>query len=329
MGTGTADRGRESTVGPTIGRFLEPSASTRTRIAVVGDIHLSIDTHGTWKVLHRTERRLSTVIADCELDDLDGIIFAGDLTRSGSHREFESFDELVEPLEVPWVAIPGNHDVPPWDGRNPDGSLTRDEFAAAYADGSFPTVARFGGVDVVGLNTASTPDDRLSGWGGDVSDEQLAALDDRLSSLENPIVCCHHNLYPLAEQPEAEPWEWFSLDRPAALEAVLSNHDVPLVVSAHHHLPAATVRDDLRELIVPPVCSFPQAYCVLEIDERGTTARLVPLATPEETVEAYWHAATGDPLGRGVLEMASSRLERLPLVDERADDERPNCEERR
>ncbi|RQG92997.1 metallophosphoesterase [Natrarchaeobius halalkaliphilus] len=321
MEPGTAIGNRDPDIGPFLARLRNPLTSRRTRIAIVADLHLSSDADGTWKLLHRTERGLETAIEDVNARDVDGVVFAGDLTASGAEREFRRFEELVEDLEAPWIAIPGNHDVRSWDGDDRSELPTASWFASSYADGSFPVVARFGGVDLVGLNSASTPDDRLTEWSGDVSDDQLEALRERLPALENPLVVCHHTLRSVPETPAAEPWEWFTLDRSEALVDVLTDHDVPLVVSAHHHLPAASVRDGLREVISPAVCSFPRAYSLLEIDERGTTIQLVPCSDREGLTEAYWHARTGEALGQGVLEMACSRLDRLPLLDEWAEDD--------
>src|SRR4051812_31991214 len=41
---------------------------------------------------------------------VDRVLLGGDFTSTASHREFEAARQFVERLEMPWIAIPGNHD---------------------------------------------------------------------------------------------------------------------------------------------------------------------------------------------------------------------------
>lgn len=98
--------------------------------------------------------------------------------------------------------------------------------------------------------------------------------------------------------------------------SVLDRHDVPLVVSGHHHLPSLVGRQRLTQLIAPAVASYPQAYCLLEIDDTGTDIWLVSHATSDEREEAYRLAAGGPALYRTLLGLTESTLADLPLVHE-------------
>ncbi|MEL7253270.1 MAG: phosphodiesterase [Pseudomonadota bacterium] len=41
---------------------------------------------------------------------IDLVVFTGDLTDHGSAEEFTEFKRLIQPLDLPMIAVPGNHD---------------------------------------------------------------------------------------------------------------------------------------------------------------------------------------------------------------------------
>ena len=303
--------------GALMAQLARPTAGTPTRLAVVSDVHLSVSAHGTRKVFHRTEDRLRTAVEDANALDIDGVLFGGDLTKDGARADFERFDEVLADLEPPSVAIPGNHDVP----KAFDDHLVPelDRFTERYTPGELPFVTRFGGVDLVCINSETVPDGSLAEtWEGAVSADQLEWLRDTLPDVPNPVVCVHHDLARLPEVAAFEgfPWEWYPLLNADELVEVLSAHDVPLVLSGHHHLPATSLSRGVREIVAPATCSFPQAYLLVDIDSGGTTVWLVPLADRDGVREAYTHARKGGATDQGILEMALARLERFPLVRE-------------
>ena len=84
-----------------------------------------------------------------------------------------------------------------------------DRFERRYAPGELPFVVRFGGVDLVRLNSETLPDGSLAEtWEGAVSADQFEWLDEVLLELPNPVVCVHHNLAPLPEMAEFEGYPW-------------------------------------------------------------------------------------------------------------------------
>ncbi|MFB6297677.1 MAG: metallophosphoesterase [Salinirussus sp.] len=306
--------------GPVLARLPRPRIDDRVRIAVVADPHLAVDRSGTWKVARRSRARLATAVADAG-DLADVTVLAGDLTRDGTRAEFDAVDDVLADLPEPWVAIPGNHDVPKrFDDHD---GLPVAAFERRY--GSLPGTVSAGPVTLLCLNTASTPDGRLRGtWGGRVGEAGRAWLSDRLAGAETPVVVCHHNLAPLPENPGGK-WENFPLQDAAAVRELLRRHEVRLAVTAHHHVPAVAEHGPTTELLAPATCSYPQAWLLLEVGPDGTTARLVPLAGPEGIREASRAARTGKPLGVGIAEMVDRRLDGLPLVD-RGQDRSPTDE---
>lgn len=303
--------------GPLFARFSHPRSQMRTRIALVSDMHVSTEKQGTWKVFHRTRDRLRTVIEDVNSRDVDSVVFTGDLTEDGSVADFETVRSILADLDVPFVAVPGNHDVPKSFDVHETPALS--SFESNFTPDELPFHRQIGGVDVIGLNSASTPTGTLSDChDGCISDDQLAWLEETLPKTDAPIVVSHHNLPGLAKETDAHSWRSsFPMQNASDLAELLSRHDVPLHVSGHLHVPATAETMGVRELLAPSLCSFPQAYLLFDIDRHGTTVRFVPTAGPEGTSEAYMHAKKDSARSDALAEITAARLDSLPLVDER------------
>ncbi len=304
-------------IGPLFARFSYPRSQTRTRIAVVSDMHVSTEKQGTWKVFHRTRDRLRTVIEDTNSLNVDAVVFAGDLTEDGSVEDFETVQSLLAGLDVPFVAVPGNHDVPKSFDSHETSPLS--DFVSNFAPDGLPFHRQVGGVDIIGLNSASTPTGALDDChDGRISADQLAWLEETLPKTDAPIVVSHHNLPGLADETDAHSWRSsFPMRNATELAELLSEHDVPLHVSGHLHVPAIAETMGVRELLAPSLCSFPQAYLLFDIDQHGTTVRFVPTAGTEETREAYMHAKKDSARSSALAEITIARLGSLPLTDER------------
>lgn len=309
---------RTPVTGPTLATLDRPRAPERVTLAVVADPHVTPDASGTWKVYHRTERRLRAAVADVERRDVDCVVLAGDLTKDGAPSEFRAADVVLEELSTPLVGVPGNHDVPKprWD---PYQAPSAEEFARRYAAGTYPFVERVGGIDLVGINSASTPDGSLADTHrGAVSDAQLDWLATTLSDLCNPVVVCHHNvLHPQTHTGSFPSGDFYQLRNAGAVRETLTAGGVECVVSGHIHWPAVGEQAGLTEVIAPAVCSFPQAYLLLEVGPDGTAVRLVPLADRAGLEEAYVHAREGNEHGRGIAAWADAdMLDELLLAEE-------------
>ena len=69
------------------------------RIAAVGDLHVGEDSTGLW-----TER-LAAVSSEADV-----LLLAGDLTKAGTRREAEVLAAELAVVDIPMVAVLGNHD---------------------------------------------------------------------------------------------------------------------------------------------------------------------------------------------------------------------------
>jgi hypothetical protein len=301
-----------------------PSLPAPTTLAVVSDPHLAPDARGTWKVLHRAPGRFRAALADADRRGVAAVLSPGDLTKDGAPAEFALVDEALADRSTPFLAVPGNHDVskPRWDPYEAPSAGT---FAERYGPGSLPFAERIGGLDVVGLNSASAPDGSLGDTHeGAVGSVQLDWLDRTLPDLETPVVCLHHGVtHPSArtgsggfaavdgddtgtDGGDGRDGGHYRVRDADALREVLVRHGVPLVVSGHVHWPDVAPVGAGHELVAPATCSLPPSYLLLHVDAGGTTVELVPLAGRTGFEEAYVSAREGNAHGRAVAASATS-----------------------
>jgi len=319
-GGGAVDASRERAPGPVFARLDRPISDPSVTLSVIADPHVALAERGTWKVYHRTLDRLRTAVSVANAH-ADAALVAGDLTRDGRPAEFDAVDDALATLSVPWQAIPGNHDVPK--AFDDHASPPVERFAQRY--GPLPFAEAVGEVTLLGVDTATSgpegptsdgaadgdaggPADLRETWGGRVGPAQRAWLAEQLAEHDRPVVAFHHPAGRVPGCPDGPRWRNFRLYDDDAVSALLREHDVPLALSAHHHVPAVVSHGDTVEALAPAVCSFPQASLHVEIGPEGTTLRLVPLADADGVAEAHGLARDGKPLGRTVCDLAERRL---------------------
>ncbi|WP_324663319.1 metallophosphoesterase family protein [Haloarcula sediminis] len=296
-----------TTAGPLLAQLARPRTETRHRLAVIADPHVT-DGTGTWKVAHRSEARFERALKHANSCDM--AVLLGDLTGDGRADSFETVESGLSELDVPWIAVPGNHDVPKaFDGHE---GRPVSAFEERYTPG-LPFTWDVGRVTLVGIDTATDETEALrETWGGRVGPVTRRWLSDTLPGLEHPVVVMHHNLGSLPENPGGK-WANFPVDDARETREILATNDVALVLSGHHHVPAVLDHRGPEEVVAPAVCSYPQAMLDIRIGPSGTDVRLVPLANATETAEARRHAQRGKPLAVGLLDSIDRRLGDLPL----------------
>ncbi|MDJ1433160.1 metallophosphoesterase [Halostagnicola sp. A-GB9-2] len=298
-------------------RLERPKTADLTRIAIVGDPHVATRSRGTHRVFHRTEQRLRAVIDDVNQRDVDLVVVPGDLTKDGEPWNYDRVDALLDELVAPFLATPGNHDLRTRGDEHDCPSAAA--FADRYASGSLPVRHRLGEIELFVVNSSAGSDGPYADTHrGCVSERQLEWLGAELAGATTPVVVSHHNPFPIVSEPlcTVGPWETFTIRDRHRLHSVLENHSVSLVVAGHHHLPSLVKRGGIRQLIAPATASYPQAYCLLEVDETGTNVWLVSHASESGRDEAYELAADGPAFRRSLLGITESMLDDLPVLYE-------------
>ena len=310
-------------------RLAAPTAPRHTRLAVLADPHVSTRAEGSPKQFARTEGFLETAISDINSRDVDVVVSVGDLTKDGAPWDFARVDDLITEIDAPFFAVPGNHDVPKtFDSHR---SASRGRFIHHYTPGELPYQVQVGGVDLFALDSAWTPEgDLRDSHDGRVTPGQLEWLADRAETADCPVVFTHHTLPPTARE-AATSGAATGVDMSAvpimrngeAVMETLAKAGVPLALTGHIHLPGVAARDStgaetdpVTEVTAPSICTFPQAYLVVDIDGRGTTVRYVSTASPSESMAAYSARLDGTDIDRAQAAVGATRTAQFPLVED-------------
>jgi 3',5'-cyclic AMP phosphodiesterase CpdA len=200
----------------------------KARLLHVSDLHI---------------RRLEPLVVVEALQSLSArleptlVLATGDLAHRGRHVELERAAELLRNLERPFLAVPGNHDIPYTVARftRPFG-LWRDVFGEAEP------VYRDEGLLVLGLNSVRPSRHQE----GALDDAQLARARAALEAAPGAfrIVALHHHV-------ASAPWRAPNkapVSRRELVLHVLASAGADLVVGGHVHQAAVTTQREFEVL---------------------------------------------------------------------------------
>ena len=221
-----------------------------------------------------TRPSLAATLAHAKRQDWppDALLVTGDIVNDDADG-YAPFRTMFEPLGLPVLCVPGNHDVP---------AAMRLELARA------PFVLD-GPVDL-GLWRIVLLDSCLPGQaGGRLSAASLAALEAALaaSPARHALVCLHHHPLPMASR-----WlDRVGLENAEAFLAAIDRHpNVRGVLWGHVHQSHDSLRRDVRMLATPSTCAqFLPRSDQFAVDRRPPGYRTLELKADGSIVtEVLW-----------------------------------------
>jgi len=319
----------------TMARFDTPRGPGTT-FAVVADVHLRgpHPDHETGN--RRARRRLAAAVADADRLDVDAILVAGDLTAAGRPVEVEIGEQVLGDPPAPVLAVPGDRDLAegpggaaapaaqPDDGTGESAGRAADSDDAVWASpGACPYARRVGGVTVLGVDTASgggaVP---TATRGGAITRAERSWLVRTARADPDPtMLLAHHAIAPLPGAFDRRLDDRrYRVREPARTADVLDDAGVDLAVSGHLQWPTATRYRGVDAVGAPSIAGFPPAYLLVDVEPRGTTVSLVPLADERGLEADYRRARTGDGRGAAVRDaVGDGYFDGLPFVDSRSE----------
>ena len=245
----------------------------RTRILHLTDLHLRHALAGTAKRPERLSREMPAVLGRLagRIDALgaDVVVVSGDLldipdeyidgttadpdwraeTAAASVADYRLFRDLLENLGRPFVAVPGNHDVP-------------DLFDTAFAD---QTPLR----DVAGLRFVCFRDD-LNGDRAPVRGAESRALFETAlaDGVDGPPQI--HVQHYMIDPPTFAQWRYHYTDADWYRDRINASGCVRAVLSGHYHPGSHLVSDTGVHYSVPPAfCSAPHPFRLVDVGPLG------------------------------------------------------------
>ena len=198
-----------------------------TKIIQISDPHivpsgqLAYDRVDTAAALAICVKTINNILP--QIGDVDMAVVTGDLTDFGTKQEFELFRSIMEPLQIPYRAIPGNHD---------DVEVMRLAFSdQAWMPKSGPInwAVEYDDIALVGLDT------KVNGKAhGHLSDASLDYLQSQLAALQTkPVIVATHHPPVLTG---IEKMDIQNLRDSERFESILSSHDGELrLICGHMH----------------------------------------------------------------------------------------------
>src|SRR5579883_1462021 len=249
--------------------FAGRGTMTATRIAHLTDLHFGAEDPSV----------VAALLDELKAEPPDLVAISGDLTQGARLSEFRAARAFIDKLPAPSLAVPGNHDISPYN------LLERftDPYARwrrAISPDTSPTWSN-GRVAVLGLNSARRMGLHWDWSRGRVTRLRLARLLARLDSLPADlvkVVVMHHPLV----APEAAPATPVVFGAAGALRA-LALRNVRLVLAGHLHRGFARLASQSRDANgrqAPDARCGAQAPAVRQQPQRRPELRARPRARP-------------------------------------------------
>jgi Icc protein len=205
--------------------FVLVGQLTDTHVAASGRDGVPLD-----ELFVDNNARLAAAVASIneEAPALDVLIGTGDMTNWARPEEYEILAELMAPLTVPFLVIPGNHD-------------DRDLLRATFPDVPWVDAVHASWVTVIG-----DPAVRVIGLDSTLPGEPGAEFDhERERWLRSVLADAHDGVTVLAlhHPPFATGVDWMDASGFVGLdllETVLSEHPVDKVICGHFHRPVSS-----------------------------------------------------------------------------------------
>jgi 3',5'-cyclic-AMP phosphodiesterase len=180
----------------------------------------------------------------------DLVVISGDLADTPAAEEYEHLKALIAPLEIPFAAIPGNHD---------DRALMRAAFRRDYAQAGALNMARaVGDLDIL-LIDSSVP----GASHGELDDETLIWLNKALTASRTrpALLFLHHPPFATG----IAHMDVQNLRNADALATILHQHPRALLVAAGH-VHRATLTTFAG--VAATICPAPNHAVALDLDVR-------------------------------------------------------------
>jgi 3',5'-cyclic AMP phosphodiesterase CpdA len=256
---------------------------SQVRLVIVSDTHLSARAP-------EAEQNWSRVVAHVAGVRPDLVIHAGDLTLDGMTRpeDLQHARTRLDQLGVPWVAVPGNHDI----GDNPSrvtpagatvSSARRQRWTEVIGDDWW--ARHMSGWSIVGVNA------QLFESGLPAEEAQWAWLDAQLGNEQAPprtVLIIHKPIDASQEELRTAPPSRFVPPRAGGrITRLLNAHASPIVLSGHvhqyrrlqiqgtAHAWAPTTWAVLPDTVQPRLGVKRCGVLSVELDSRGATVSLV------------------------------------------------------
>lgn len=260
---------------PLMGRIRDAQAATLAqaatgtrlyRFAHVTDLHYTTRVQNRYPTSHA---HIKQAVKDLNRQDLDGVVFTGDLFHFPQDVEAElpGFADALSGLKHPYYVAIGNHDVEgvKVGARKKLLASGLNDHGLSKSEHPYYSAPLAPGLRLVVLDSTDAPHDEYHVWTGQLSERQLRWLETTLEAAKDElvIVALHHppvTPYPMMDRLKFE-------DAPRRqLEAILNRFpNAQVMLAGHYHFGGRNTFANAQLLLGPSLVEHPHPYRVVEV----------------------------------------------------------------
>ncbi|MCP3990240.1 MAG: metallophosphoesterase [Actinomycetia bacterium] len=247
-----------------------------SRLLVVSDSHLS-------PRAPEADTNWAAVVDYANTTDVDLVVHTGDISLDGASRsaDLEHARAQFDRLSVPWLAIPGNHDLGDIAGlRHPTDDQRRHRYEACFGHRFWSTELgpwRLVGIDIQDLLSDGPDTKQWWQW-----------LTDQLATDYRVAIFQHRPMTPVDVDEFDEPRRYVTEPARSRLQAMYANGRVEVVVSGHvhqwrsltldsaHHVWAPSTWATLPDSFQPIIGTKTVGLVELDLDQPDQASLVVP-----------------------------------------------------
>ncbi len=234
-------------------------------IAVIADIHFGVSAPESKRRCNISDLLLMRTV--CRLNKLirpDITLVLGDLIQDGNapdaEKNLRSIRAILDKLQAPYIAIPGNHDNHP---------------EAFYRVFDRPNDV----LDVAGVRFLPFIDQEMPGYNARRSDHDLGRIHAARAGYAGPLVSLQH----VCLYPPAQPVTPYNYTNANEIISAFKMAGVTLSISGHHHPGAANTQDGGVTFVnAPGLCEAPFPFLEITIADGRIRTQRHELAMPEK-----------------------------------------------
>ena len=235
------------------------------KIGVIADIHYGEDYPGGGRrcsiadlLLHRTVRRMNCLIKPDVVLVLGDVVDDGD--AAGAEDRLRELRAILDKLDAPYLAIPGNHDG------------DSEQFYNVF---SRPKPFE----DIAGVRFLAFVDKQEPGYNATRSEQDLERIRMARADYDGPLVALQHVcLFP--PERSLAPYNYTNV---SAVISTLKECGVALSISGHHHHGAPDYREGGVAFVnAPGLCESPFPFLEISLADGDVTTRRHELVMPQD-----------------------------------------------
>lgn len=255
--------GKRQVIDPVKKKYPKAWKDDILKIVQITDNHLDLKGQNLGPRMYKHSKELleDAISQINELDQVDMVVFTGDMINHSSTENYKQFMKIANKLNVPWFPVLGNHDIGIRGGMSKSQfvNLTRSSNCFFRFNKPYYVLRPQKGYLVIVLDGVHDSAKTSKGY---FPQSELEWLDEQLTKNEKErvIIALH---YPIVEP---FPSQTHRIINAGLLSSILNKHDnVLAVISGHYHGAKIQKVDNIVHVSTPSLVEYPNAFRVITV----------------------------------------------------------------